>query len=116
MKGMGWFFICQILNDLREAMLKMGKENLEVTIEWVWILFCYILFPDRKCRSDLAEFHLPLRGQPLYDRPSSPCKSFRLNGEYRYLQLLLSRDTYRGRIFTYFCREIKLEGGNPLTH
>jgi len=84
-----------------------------VVIEGVWILFCYTLFPDRKYRSGVAEFHPLIRGQPLYGQSSSPCKSFCLNGEYRYLQLLLPQNTYHRSIFASICQEIKPEGGEP---
>jgi len=83
----------------------------KVIIEWVRILFCCILFPNRKYRSGLAELHPLIRGQPLYDQSSSPCKSFRLNGEYRYLQFLLPQNTYQKSIFACICQEIKPKGG-----
>jgi len=105
----------QISNDLKETMLKICKGNLNVIIEWVWILFCYILFPDRKYRSGLAEFHPLIQGQPLYDQSSSPCKSFHLNGEYRCLQLLLPQNTFHRCIFACIYWEIKLKGDEP-TH
>ena len=105
----------QILNDLKETMLKICKENLNLIIEWIWILFCYLLFPDRKYRSGSAEFHPLIRVQPLYDQSSSPCKFFHLNGEYRYLQVLLPQNTYRRCIFACIYWEIKLKGDEP-TH
>jgi len=86
-----------------------------VIIEWVWVLFCYMLFAEQKHRSGLAAFHRLIQGQPFYSQSSSPCKSFRLNGEYRYLQLLLPQSTYRRCIFARICQEIKPEGGEPVT-
>jgi len=82
-----------------------------VIFEWVWILFCYMLFPDRKYRSGVTGFHLLIQEQPLYDQPTSPCKSVRLNGEYRGLQLLLPQNTYHKFILKSICQEIKPKGG-----
>jgi hypothetical protein len=82
-----------------------------VIIEWVWILFCYILFPDRKYRSGVTGFHLLIQVQPLYDHSTSPCKSVRLNGGDTCLQLLLPQNTYCKYILKSFCQEIKLKGG-----
>ena len=111
----GTAFEYQILEDLKETMQKTYKENLKVIVERVCILFCYILSPDRKHQSGLAKFSLRqrIRGQLFYDQSSSPCKSFRLNGEYRYLQPLLPQSTYYTYIFSCFCQEIKLNGGKP---
>ena len=78
--------------------------------EWVWILFCYTLFPDRKYRSGVTGFHLLIQEQPLYDQSTSPCKSVRLNGEYRCLQLLLPRCIHHKYIFTCVFQEIKQKG------
>ncbi len=94
------------------SMLKIFKDNLKVITEGIWVLSWYILFPDRKYRSGLAEFHPHMiRGQPLYDQSSLPCKSFRLYAEYRYLQLLLPQNTYHRYIFSRICLEIKPKGG-----
>ena len=78
--------------------------------EWVWILFCYMLFPDQKYRSGVAGFHLLIQEQPFYDQSTSPCKSVRLNGEYRCLQLLLPQNTYHKYILKSICQEIKPKG------
>jgi hypothetical protein len=56
--GVGTAFEWQILEDLRETMQKIYKENLKVIVERVCILFCYILFPDRKHQSGQAKFSL----------------------------------------------------------
>ena len=64
-------------------------------------------------QSGLAEFHPLIRGQPFYDQSSSPCKSFRLNGEYKYLQLLLPQNTYHRYIFSFIYQEINQGGGDP---
>jgi len=87
-----------------------------VVTEGIWVLSWYMLSPDRKYRSGLAEFHPHIiRGQPLYDQYSLPCKSFRLYAEYRYLQLLLSQYIYPNYIFACVYQEIKSKGGEPLT-
>jgi len=106
------FIDCQISKDSKETMLKICKESLKVIFQWVWILSCCMLFPDRKYRLGVAGFHLLIQEQPLYRQSTSPCKSFRLNGEYRYLQLLLPQDTYHRYIFTCICSEIKPKEGD----
>jgi hypothetical protein len=93
-------------------MLKICKGNLKVIIEWVWILFYYMLFPEWKYWSGLAHPH-KIQEQPMYDQSTLPCKPVRLNGEYRYLQLLLSQNTYHKYIITSICQEIKPKGGEP---
>jgi hypothetical protein len=67
------------------------ENDLNLVTEWVWILFCYMLFLSQRYQPGLAKFHSLIREQFLYGQSSLPCKSFHLNGEYRYLQLLCSR-------------------------
>lgn len=101
----------------------MRKLNLElisklrekVIIEWVWILSCYILSPDQKYLPGLANSRPLIQEQLFYGQSISPCKLSRLNGEYRYLQLLLSLCIYPSYIFACVCQEIKSKGGEPLT-
>ena len=107
------FFDCEISKDSKETMLKICKGNLKLIFQWVWILFCCMLFPDQKYRSRVVGFHLLIQEQPLYHQSTSLCTSFHQNGEYRYLQLLLPQDTSYTYIFTCICPEIKPKEGNP---
>jgi hypothetical protein len=109
------FFDCEISKNLKETMLKIRKDDLKVITERTWVLSWYMPSPDRKYLRGLTEFYPLIRGQPLYDQSTSPCKSVRLNGEYRYLQLLLPQNTYHRYIFACVCQKIKSKGGEPLT-
>ena len=82
-------FDCQISKNLKETMLEICKKNLKVIFDWGWILFCYMLFLERKYWLGVDGFHFLIQEQPLPDQSTSPCKSVRLNGEYRYLRPLL---------------------------
>ena len=76
------------IEPIKETMLKIGNENLEVISEGIWILFCYRLFPYQKYRSGVGGFHFLIQEQPQYDQPTLPCKSVRLNCAYKYLRPL----------------------------
>jgi len=82
----------------KRGMMKTDK-NLNVVTELV--LSLCMLFPGRKYLSRIANFHPLIREQSFYCQSSSPCKPFRLNAEYKYLQLLLPCCTYHGYSHTY---------------
>jgi hypothetical protein len=76
-------------------------RDIDVVTNRIEIPFYYILFSGQKYLSGIAEFHLLIRGQSLYCQSSSPCKSFYLNGEYKYRRFLLSCCTYHGYSHMY---------------
>jgi len=80
---------------IRRGIPKTDKD-IDVVTKWVKVPFYYILFVGRKYLSGIAGSHLLIRRQSLYCQSSSPCKSFHLNGEYKYRRFLLPCCTYHG--------------------
>jgi hypothetical protein len=100
-----------ILDSYLEKLLE--EDNLSLVTKWVWVLFFYTLFLDREFPPGLSNFRPLIQGQLFYGHSTSPYKLYRLNCEYKYLRLLLSRCIYPEYIFTCILHEIKPKGGEP---
>jgi hypothetical protein len=79
----------------------------------IWLLSWYMFSPGRKFLPGLPNSHPLIQGQLFYGQSTSPYKLSRLNCEYRYLRLLLSRCIYPNYIFACVCQEIKSKAGKP---
>jgi hypothetical protein len=79
----------------------------------IWRPSWYIFSPDEKFLPGLPNSHPLIQGQLFYGQSTSPYKLSRLNCEYRYLRLLLSRCIYPNYIFACVCQEIKSKAGKP---